>query len=129
MSTYIREDEYNHIKELLDSGKDVKAIAHSRERGISTIYHIKNTKDYNDYRHQYQGRICPCPEHNKQVYACQFCGEPAPEWPGGCIPMCKNCLEAEDDVEDLIINKLDNIQDRLTDLERQLEAINYIIRK
>lgn len=61
--TYIRQEEYNKIKEGLNSGKyTVQEASYWEERSLGTVYAIKNTKNYADYQQKHQKRLLKKPQ-------------------------------------------------------------------
>lgn len=57
--TYLREDDYQELKDNLLEGYTVKQTAVWANRSLGLIYHVKNTKSYEEYQEKYQKRLVP----------------------------------------------------------------------
>jgi tetrahydromethanopterin S-methyltransferase subunit G len=118
MAKYIREREYNEIKKSLDNFT-TKVVSYHSGRGLGTIYQIKNTQDYNEYRHKYQGRICPCPEHRNWSILEAKMDELIP----ASIASHPDFLLAPYEPTNR------DIMDKLDEIQRQLNALSYLWEK
>lgn len=118
MSGWIRKDEYDKIKFALDGGAQAKWLAADFDRAIGTIYNIKNTEDHEDY----------CRKHNKRQYRAEYASNYLADASIGTWKYIEPKVD-EPDWEDKLMDRLDTIEDDISEIKRMLNAISYTVKR
>lgn len=67
LNTVLREDEYNRIKQLIETYGATKEVSKLVHRSPRTLQKIKTTTDYTEYRNQHQPIINGTDEEQTQL--------------------------------------------------------------